>query len=137
MEIQLLQYFIHVLKPACLKRTGSIATEKKCRYQYFRRSMSSLPASIKRIGSKRKIDKKWRHHFPHYKSVGVFLEVQGQITPQQMVQSGQNSNSSKICMSSSIFRRSSAANSLVSGGIWSNFKLIQAFMHVLITCNGC
>ena len=33
--------------------------------------MSSLPASIKRIGSKA-TEKKWRHHFPHYKSMGAF-----------------------------------------------------------------
>ena len=33
--------------------------------------MSSLPASIKRIGSKT-IKKRWRHHFPHYKSMGAF-----------------------------------------------------------------
>ena len=31
--------------------------------------MSSLPASIKRIGSKT-TEKWWRHHFPHYKSMG-------------------------------------------------------------------
>ena len=37
-------------------------------------------------------------------------------------------------MVTSIFRRSRAANSIVSGGIWPKFKLIQAFMHVLITC---
>ena len=23
----------------------------------------------------------WRHHFHHYKSMGVFLDIQGQITP--------------------------------------------------------
>ena len=33
--------------------------------------MSSLPASIKRIGSK-PTEKRWRHHFPHYKSMRVF-----------------------------------------------------------------
>ena len=33
--------------------------------------ISSLPASIKRIGSKATV-KRWRHHFPHYKSMGVF-----------------------------------------------------------------
>ena len=33
--------------------------------------MSSLPASIKRIGSKA-TEKRWRHHFPHYKSMGAF-----------------------------------------------------------------
>ena len=43
-----------------------------------------------------------------------------------------NSNGEKVV--TSIFRRSRAANSIVSGGIWPKFKLIQAFMHVLITC---
>ena len=33
--------------------------------------MSSLPASTKRIRSKA-TEKRWRHHFPHYKSVGAF-----------------------------------------------------------------
>ena len=33
--------------------------------------MSSLPASIKRIGSKT-IEKRGTHHFPHYKSMGAF-----------------------------------------------------------------
>ena len=33
--------------------------------------MSSLPASIKRIGSKTN-EKRWRHHFPHYKPMGGF-----------------------------------------------------------------
>ena len=32
------------------------------------------------------------------------------------------------------FRRSSATNSVVSGGILPKFELIQAFMVVLITC---
>ena len=33
--------------------------------------MSLLPASIKRIGSKT-TEKRWRHCFPHYKSMGAF-----------------------------------------------------------------
>ena len=33
--------------------------------------MSSLPASIKRIGLTT-TEKRWRHHFPHYKSMGDF-----------------------------------------------------------------
>ena len=44
-----------------------------------------------------------------------------------------NSNGEKA-VTSIFFRRSRAANSIVSGGIWPKFKLIQAFMHVLITC---
>ena len=34
----------------------------------------------------------------------------------------------------SIFRRPRADNSGVGGGIWPKFELIQAFMHVLVTC---
>ena len=33
--------------------------------------MTSLPASIKRIRSKA-TEKRWRHHFSHYKSMGAF-----------------------------------------------------------------
>ena len=33
--------------------------------------ISSLPANVKRIGSKT-TEKIWRHHFPHYKSTGDF-----------------------------------------------------------------
>ena len=32
------------------------------------------------------------------------------------------------------FRRFWAANSMVRGSIWPNFKLIQALMYVIITC---
>ena len=32
------------------------------------------------------------------------------------------------------FRRSRAANSVVSGPIWPKFDLVQDFMHVLVTC---
>ena len=56
--------------------------------------MPSLPASLKRIGSIA-MEKKWWCRF---------------------------------------FRCSRAANSIVSSGIWPKFKLIQAVMHVLITC---
>ena len=45
----------------------------------------------------------WKHHFPHYKSMGVFL------------------------------RRSRAANSVVGGPIWPKFELIHNIMHVLVT----
>ena len=39
--------------------------------------------------------------FSHYKSMGNFLDAQGQLTPSSVVRSGRNSNSSEIlCMSS-------------------------------------
>ena len=92
----------------------------------------------------------------HYKSMGIFRFAQGQLTPQPFVRSGQNSNSVQNLWFSSLperiekiqskmkalewpqdsmlFWRSRADNSEVSGGIWQKFKLIQAFMHVLVTC---
>ena len=36
--------------------------------------------------------------------------------------------------SQQFFRRARADNSGVGGGIWPKFELIQAFMHVLVTC---
>ena len=35
-------------------------------------------------------------HFPHYMSMGIFQDAQGQLTPQSVVQSGRISNSSEI-----------------------------------------
>ena len=171
---------------------------------------SSLPASIKRIGSKA-TEKRWRHHFPHYKSMGAFcchghqsfdpicLEIlcslspppvmlhikfyqdwltglrdiqvrkckifviQGQVTPKLVVWSGPKSNSFElVCVSwlpttlmmirskmndlawrqhfpiislwENFFRRSRAANSVISGQIWPKFELVRDFMHVTVTC---
>ena len=171
--------------------------------------MSLLPASIRRIGSKA-TEKRWRHNFPHYKSMGAFCYhghqsfdpiclktlcslsptsvmlhtkfdqdwptglrdiqvrkckifiIQGQVTPKLVVWSGPKSNSFELlCLSWlpatlmmirskmielawrqhfpivsvwKIFRRSRAANSVVSGPIWPKFELVRDFMHVLVTC---
>ena len=55
---------------------------------------------MKRIRS-RTAEKKWRHRFSHYKPMGIFSDVQGQLTPQSVVRAGRNSNSSELsCMSS-------------------------------------
>ena len=62
--------------------------------------MLSLPANMKRIRS-RTAQKTWRHHFSHYKPMGIFSDFQGQLTPQSVVQSSRNSNLSELsCMSS-------------------------------------
>ena len=84
-----------------------------------------------------------------------FLDAQGQLTLWSMVGYGWISNSSKLsCMSSlpaSIKKIGMKNNRGKSGnidfldaqgqltlwsmvGLWLNFELIQAFMHVLITC---
>ena len=65
--------------------------------------MLSLPANMKRIRS-RTAEKKWRHHFSHYKPLDFF------------------------------FRCSRASNSAVGGPIRPKFELVQALMHVIVTC---
>ena len=40
--------------------------------------------------------------FSHYKSIGIFPDAHGQITPQSLVESGPNSNLSKILWLSSL-----------------------------------
>ena len=43
----------------------------------------------------------WGHHFPIISLWEIFFDAQGQLTPQSLVRSGRNSNSSEIlCMSS-------------------------------------
>ena len=89
-----------------------------------------------------------------YKSMGIFPDAQGQLTPQSLVRSGRISNSSEMLWMSLLpasmkkirskmkalewtqqfFSRARADNSGVGVGIWPKFELIQAFMHVLVTC---
>ena len=111
--------------------------------------MSSLPASIKRIGSKI-TQKRWRYHIM---STENLICPQGPVTLKWLIQSSRNSNSSEILRLSwlpasltkirskmnelawrhhfpiislwEIFRRSSSANSIVSGPIWPKVKLLQ------------
>ena len=89
--------------------------------------------------------------------MGIFPEAQGQLTPQSLVRSGRISNSSEMLWMSSLpasmkkisskiealecsqhytasFQTRKGSKSGVGGGIWSKFELIQAFMHVLVTC---
>ena len=86
--------------------------------------------------------------------MGIFPDAQGQLTPQSLVRSGRISNSSEILWMSLLpasmkkIRSKMKAlewtqhfphyNSMVametSGRIWPNFELIQALIHVLITC---
>ena len=94
--------------------------------------------------------------FSHYKSMGIFPDAQGQLTPQSLVRSGRISNSFEILWMSSLpasmkkirsknegarvvttlyINISDAQGQItgVGGGIWPKFELIQAFMHVLVT----
>ena len=57
--------------------------------------MSSLPARMRMIESKMK-ELECSQDFSHYKSMEIFPEAQGQLTPQSLVQSGRIMNSFKM-----------------------------------------
>ena len=57
--------------------------------------MSSLPARMRMIESKMK-ELECSQDFSHYKSMGIFPDAQGQLTPQSFVRSGRISNSSEM-----------------------------------------
>ena len=57
--------------------------------------MSSLPARMRMIESKMK-ELESSQDYSHYKSMGIFPDAQGQLTPQSLVRSGRISNSSEI-----------------------------------------
>ena len=57
--------------------------------------MSSLPARMRLIDSKMK-ELECSQDFSHYKSMGIFSDAQGQLTPQSLVQSSRISKSSEM-----------------------------------------
>ena len=57
--------------------------------------MSSLPARMRMIKSKMK-ELECSQDYSHYKSMGIFPDAQGQLTPQSLVRSGRISNWSKM-----------------------------------------
>ena len=63
--------------------------------------MSLLPARMKKIQLKINV-LKWPQHFSHYKSMEIFQDAQGQLTPQSMIGDSQNSNSSEMLWLSSL-----------------------------------
>ena len=57
--------------------------------------MSSLPARMRMIDSKMK-ELECSQHFSHYKTMGIFQDAQGQLTPQSLVRSGRILNWSEL-----------------------------------------
>ena len=57
--------------------------------------MFSLPARMRMIDSKMK-ELEWSQDFSHYKSMGIFTDAQGQLTPQSLVRSSRISNSFEL-----------------------------------------
>ena len=58
--------------------------------------MSSIPAKMK-IQSKMKA-LEWPQNISHCKSMGIFPDAKGQLTPQSVVGSGRNSNSFMVVL---------------------------------------
>ena len=113
--------------------------------------MSLLPARMRLIKLKME-ELECSQDFSHYKSMGIFPDAQGQLTLQCTVRSGQISNLFETLWLSSLPAKmkkirpkiealecsqhytSRADNSGVGGDVWQKFELIQAYMHVLVTC---
>ena len=114
--------------------------------------MYPLPASIKRIGLKT-TEKRWRHNFPHYKSMGAFCCHGNQsfdpICPKTLCNlfstplmlhikfdqdwpTGFRDIQIQIC---EIFITQGASNSKMSGLIRPKTELDRAFILVLVTSN--
>ena len=96
--------------------------------------MFSLPARIRMIDSKMK-ELECSQDFSHYKSMGIFQDAQGQLTPQSLVESGPNSNLSEILWLSSLSASMKKIRSKIKALEWS-----QAFSHYnpmgAIRCHG-
>ena len=78
---------------------------------------------MKKIHSQMKAQE-WSQNFTNCKSMGIFLDTQGQLTPQPEVQSGPNSNSSKLLWLSLLPARMKKIHSKIKALDWS-----QHFYH--------
>ena len=96
--------------------------------------ISSLSARMKMSQSKMN-ELEWSQHFSHCKSMGIFLDAQGQLTPQSLVRSGPTSNSFQMLWMSSLPARIKKIRSKMKALEWS-----QDFPHYnimgAICCHG-
>ena len=80
--------------------------------------ISSLSARMKMIQSKI-IELEWSQHFSHYKSMGIFPDAQGQLTPQSLVRSGPISDLFKMLWMSLLPARIKTIRSKMKALEWS------------------
>ena len=96
--------------------------------------MSSLPARMMLIKSKMK-ELECSQDFSHYKSIGIFTDAQGQLTPQSLVRSGRISNSSEMLWMSLLPIKNEGAR--VDTTLYSNFSDAQGQITlVLVSVSG-
>ena len=102
-KFEFLQALMHVIVTCKYEKEQMKNSQEKVKTQFFHHSPicyhgnqllnlaeyqtypSALPASMKSIRS-RTAEKKWTHS--HYKPMGIFSDVQGQLTPQSVVRAG-------------------------------------------------
>ena len=103
--------------------------------------MSSIPARMKKIQLKMKA-LECSQDFSHYKSMGIFPDAQGQLTPQSLVRSGRTSNSSEMLWMSSLPASMKKIGSKNEGArvvttLYSNFSEAQGQITlVLVSVSG-
>ena len=90
--------------------------------------MSSLPARMMLIKSKMK-ELECSQDFSHYKSMGIFTDAQGQLTPQSLVRSGQISNYEKDPIKNEGAR--------VDTTLYSNFSDAQGQITLVLVSVSC
>ena len=100
--------------------------------------MSSIPARMKKIQLKMKA-LECSQDFSHYKSMGIFPDTQGQLTPQSWVRSGRISNSSEMLWMSCKYEEDPIKNegARVDTPLYSNFSDAQGQTTlVLVSVSG-
>ena len=95
--------------------------------------MSSLPARMRMIDSKMK-ELECSQDFSHYKSMGIFPDAQGQLTPQSLVRSGRISNSSEMLWMFSLPASMKKIRSKMKVLKWTHFPLYNPMGA--ICCHG-
>ena len=96
--------------------------------------MSSLPARMRMIESKMK-ELECSQDFSHYRSMGIFPDAQGQLTPHSLVKSGPNSNLSEILWFASIPASMKKIRSKMKGLEWTQ-HFPQYIIMGAICCHG-
>ena len=98
--------------------------------------MSSIPARMKKIQLNMKA-LECSQDFSHYKSMGIFPDAQGQLTPQSLVRSGRISNSSEMLWMSSLPAPIKNEGARVVKTLYSNFSDAQGQITlVLVSVSG-
>ena len=90
--------------------------------------LSLLPVSLMKIEFI-ETEKKWRHYFLHYKSMGKKFRARGQITPKWIIWYGPNSNSFKLLYLSSFPANLTKIQSKVTEKSWRH-QFFTAQGHV-------